>query len=61
MVKEGLMYGQELSDETLAKLMAEVTEEVIRKSKIAEINFKKSTSLLIAQRKLEVNKLINNG
>lgn len=32
MEKEGLMYGQELSDETLAALMSEVTESVKRQS-----------------------------
>lgn len=32
MEKEGLMYGQELSDETLAALMREVTVEVKQKS-----------------------------
>jgi polyhydroxyalkanoate synthesis regulator phasin len=61
MEKEGLMYGQELSDETLAALMSEVMEEVKRKAKEANEKFNNNLSNLINDRILEIRNLINNG
>ena len=52
------MYGQELSDETLAALMSEVTEEVIQKSNNANKIFNENLLKLIAERK-EIVKKIN--
>ena len=57
MEREGLMYGQELSDETLEALMREVTEEVKQKSLEVKDILKNrlSESIKIATEKL------NNG
>ena len=58
MEKEGLMYGQELSDETLAALMGEVTEEVKQKSiEVKEILKKRlSESIKVAMKTLNNDK-----
>lgn len=55
MEKEGLMYGQELSDETLAALMAEVTEEVKMKSEEVKNILKNrlAESIKIAKEKMK--------